>query len=144
LAVFRRQVEPDGLMPPRAGRVELLAVFLTRAGRFLVYYVVSYPETEDIAGRQEYVTVCPSLEAVREFLAAMHYPNRARFADAVLAQAALTLSGKPKAAPPAPEATASDAPAGPDNAPVSEEKEAASPAAETQPAPTDPAQKSDS
>ncbi|EHJ49092.1 hypothetical protein DFW101_3092 [Solidesulfovibrio carbinoliphilus subsp. oakridgensis] len=145
LAVFRREVEPDGLMPPRAGRVELLAVFQTRAGRFLVYYVVSYPETEDIAGRQEYVTVCPGLDAVREFLAAMHYPNRARFADAVLAQAALTLSGKPKAAPPAPEtAAAADGPAGLDHAPVSEKKEAAkTPAAETQPAPAGSVQKSD-
>lgn len=99
LSLYRHEAEPDGLMPPQAGRVELLALFLTRAGRFLVYYVVSYPETEDIAGRQEYVHVCPDLDAVREFLGAMHYPNRWQFAEAALVRAARTLgAGKGGAA----------------------------------------------
>ena len=88
LAFYRYGHEPDGLMPPAAGRVELIALFLTRAGRFLVYYIVSYPETEDIAGRQEYVHVLESLAAVETFLAAMHYPNRADFAVTLIADAA--------------------------------------------------------
>lgn len=91
LSLYRHEAEPDGLMPPQAGRVELLALFQTRAGRCLVYYVVSYPETEDIAGRQEYVHVCADLDAMREFLGAMHYPNRWQFAEAALVQAARTL-----------------------------------------------------
>ena len=91
LASYRRDVEPDGLMPPAGGRVELFAVIRTQAGRFFCYYVVTYPETEDIAGRQEYAHVCPDFAAVREFLGAMAYPNRAKFAEAVLAAAAKTL-----------------------------------------------------
>jgi hypothetical protein len=104
LAVFRHEEEPDGLMPPAAGNVELLAVLLTKAGRFFVYYIVAYPETEDIAGRQEYAHVCTGLEALRFFLEAMHYPNKPCFADAVLTQTAATLerlrSGKRGRKPP--------------------------------------------
>ena len=91
LAYYRRDVQPDGLMPPAGGRVELFAVIRTQAGRFFCYYIVTYPETEDIAGRQEYAHVCPDFDAVGEFLGAMAYPNRAKFAEAVLAAAAKTL-----------------------------------------------------
>jgi hypothetical protein len=108
LAYFRREVLPDGLMPPSGGRVELFAIIHTQAGRFFLYYVVTYPETEDIAGRQEYVHLCQDFEAVRAFLAAMAYPNRTKFADAVLAAARNSLT--PPAAKgvlPVPEAGAS-------------------------------------
>jgi len=91
LAVFRHEAPHDGLMPPAAGRVDLLAVILTQAGRYFVYYIVIYPETEDIAGRQEYAHVCTSLEAVQNFLGAMLYPNRPEFDAAVIAQARDTL-----------------------------------------------------
>ena len=91
LAYYRREVLPDGLMPPSGGRVELFAVIRTQAGRFFCYYVVAYPETEDIAGRQEYAHVCPDFEAVRDFIGAMAYPNRIKFAEAVLAAAQKTL-----------------------------------------------------
>ena len=91
LAYYRREVLPDGLMPPSGGRVELFAVIRTQAGRFFCYYVVAYPETEDIAGRQEYAHVCPDFEAVRGFIGAMAYPNRIKFAEAVLAAAQKTL-----------------------------------------------------
>ncbi len=93
LALFRHKAEPDGLMPPAAGRVDLLAVFLSKAGRFLVYYVVFYPETEDIVGRHEYVHVCDGLDAVRDFLGVMLYPNKSEFAVTVLARTAKTLAG---------------------------------------------------
>ncbi len=99
LAHYQRQVAPDGLMPPAAGRVERLGLLLSAAGRFVICYAVSYPETEDIAGRQEYVHVCPSLDAVREFLAAMHYPDKGEFAEAALVQAAKTLAGDARTAP---------------------------------------------
>ena len=107
LAHYRRDTPPDGLMPPAAGRVELLAVLYTAAGRFVVYYVVTYPETEDIAGRHEYVHACPTLAAVRDFLAAMHYPSKAVFADTVLATAAAALGvPAPEAVCPPPPDTA--------------------------------------
>ncbi len=99
LAHYRRDALPDGLMPPAAGRVELLGVLLSAAGRFVIYYAVSYPESEDIADRHEYVHACPSLEAVREFLAAMHYPDKGEFVDAVLVHAARTLAANPQTAP---------------------------------------------
>ena len=92
LAFYRREVLPDGLMPPSGGRVELFAVIRTQAGRFFCYYVVAYPETEDIAGRQEYAHVCPDFAAVRDFIGAMAYPNRGDFAEALLAAAAKTLA----------------------------------------------------
>lgn len=104
LAYFRREVLPDGLMPPSGGRVELFAVIRTQAGRFFCYYVVTYPETEDIAGRQEYAHVCPDFQAVRDFLGAMAYPNRGKFAEPVLVAARKTLSVlDPVAYPPLPE-----------------------------------------
>jgi len=113
LAFYRREVLPDGLMPPSGGRVELFAVIRTQAGRFFCYYVVSYPETEDIAGRQEYAHVCPDFEAVRDFLGAMAYPNRIRFAEALLTGARQTLSVlDPAGYPPLPAA------AGPEAAPA--------------------------
>ncbi|EFL52867.1 conserved hypothetical protein [Solidesulfovibrio fructosivorans JJ]] len=93
VAFFRREHEPDGLMPPAPGRVELIALFVTRAGRYLAYYVVAYPETEDIAGRHEYIHVLENLTSVRTFLAAMHYPNRFDFADRLVGQALATLEG---------------------------------------------------
>lgn len=99
LAHYRRDVLPDGLMPPAAGRVELLGVLLSAAGRFVVYYAVSYPESEDIAGRHEYVHACPSLDAVRDFLGAMHYPDKGEFADAILVRAAKTLAANAQTAP---------------------------------------------
>lgn len=92
LAVFRRPMETDGLMPPTAGRVELLAVILTQAGRYFLYYIVTYPETEDIAGRHEYAHVCPDQETVAAFLDAMQYPNKGEFTELVLAQIVETLT----------------------------------------------------
>ncbi|WP_043601063.1 hypothetical protein [Solidesulfovibrio magneticus] len=91
LAYYRRDVLPDGLMPPSGGRVELFAVIRTQAGRFFCYYIVTYPETEDIAGRQEYAHVCADFEAVRAFLGAMAYPGKAKFVPALLAAAQHTL-----------------------------------------------------
>lgn len=116
LAFFRREDEPDGLMPPAAGRVELLAVLLTKAGRYFLYYIVAYPETEDIAGRHEYAHACDTLDAVRAFLGAMQYPNRQDFANAVLALTVQTrerLRGKGKPAPP--RACGESAPARPES-----------------------------
>ena len=91
LAYYRRDVLPDGLMPPSGGRVELFAVIRTQAGRFFCYYIVTYPETEDIAGRQEYAHVCADFEAVQAFLGAMAYPGKGKFVPALLAAAQQTL-----------------------------------------------------
>ncbi|MHC1790499.1 hypothetical protein [Solidesulfovibrio sp.] len=98
LAFYRREILPDGLMPPAGGRVELFAVIRTQAGRFFLYYVVTYPETEDIAGRQEYAHVCQDFEAVRDFLGSMAYPNRDDFAEAMLGAARKTLAALDPAA----------------------------------------------
>ena len=62
-------------------------MFKTRAGRFLVYYIVAYPELEHQTPRQEYARVCADLSAVQDFLDAMAYPNKWRFIDRVLTEA---------------------------------------------------------
>ncbi len=136
LAHYRRDVLPDGLMPPAAGRVELLGVLLSAAGRFVVYYAVSYPESEDIAGRHEYVHACPSLDAVRDFLGAMHYPDKGEFADAILVRAAKTLAANAQTAPLATEILRQmpDATPEPENVETGDDTAGVAPAA-TSPAP---------
>lgn len=116
LAYYRREAAPDGLMPPGAGRVERLGILLSASGRFVICYAVSYPETEGIAGRQEYVHACVSLDAVRDFLSAMHYPDKGEFVEAVLVQAGKTLAGSPHTAALATETHCQQPPAGADAA----------------------------
>lgn len=100
LAVFRHEDFAEGLCPPAAGLVETLAVFRTRSGRLLVYYVVVYPELEQHGPRQEYVRLCRDVVAVRQFLAAMAYPNAWRFRERIVAEVAgLPYGGAAKAGP---------------------------------------------
>lgn len=73
---------PTGSCRRPAGRSRLFAVIRTQAGRFFCYYIVTYPETEDIAGRQEYAHVCADFAAVRAFLGAMAYPGKGKFVPA--------------------------------------------------------------
>ena len=134
LAHYRRDALPDGLMPPAPGRVELIGVLLSAAGRFVVYYAVSYPESEDIAGRHEYVHACPSLDAVRDFLGAMHYPDKGEFADAILVRAAKTLAANAQTAPLATEILRQMPPATPEPEAVEAGEEVSATA--TPPAPT--------
>jgi len=107
LTFFRHEELAEGLCPPAAGLVEILAVFLTRGNHFLVYYIVVYPELERQPPRQEYARLCQNGTALRAFLAAMAYPNKWRFVDRILAEAAEGLS------------TGSKAPAAPDGAAAS-------------------------
>ena len=57
--------------PPEIGYVEILAVFRTRAGRFLVYYVVACTGCDDLTERREYAHACPELSALSGFFGAM-------------------------------------------------------------------------
>lgn len=113
LSVFRHEELAEGLCPPAAGLVETLAVFKTRSGRLLVYYIVVYPELEYLAPRQEYVRICQDAAGLRAFLGAMAYPNTWRFFERVLAEVSGTPSpapgaDRPSGAPAAPASTPSD------------------------------------
>lgn len=88
LAFFRHEELAEGLCPPAAGLVELLAVFMMQSGYYLVYYIVVYPELERQPPRQEYARVCRDATALRHFFAAMAYPNKWRFVDRILAESA--------------------------------------------------------
>lgn len=102
LTFFRHREAPHAPpCPPEVGYVDILAVFLTRAGRYLVYYVVARSGPGDLTLRHEYAHVCRDVTALAEFLGAMTYPNKACFCDRVLAEAA----GRPAPAP-APEEAA--------------------------------------
>lgn len=118
LSLFRRDDNPDALCPPVIGCVEMLAVFATRAGRFLIFYVVLHPHPDQPLRRQEYAHICPDLPALRDFLAAMAYANKACFLERVLAEAGWQPAVSPEpvaetpalAAPAAPLADAAAAP----------------------------------
>ena len=98
LSLYRRDPETEPACPPVVGCVDTLAVFATRAGRFFVFYVVAHPDGELPEIRQEYAHVCPDLPALRVFLQAMIYVNKASFVDRALAE-----SGWKPDTPPAPE-----------------------------------------
>jgi len=102
VSFFRHADFAEGLCPPAAGLVETLAVFKTRTGRFLVYYIVVYPELEYQTPRQEYARLCPDADALRAFLAAMAYPNKWHFAAQILAEVVGDAPSEPAADAPAP------------------------------------------
>jgi hypothetical protein len=52
---------------------------------------------DDLTLRREYAHVCPDIDVLADFLDAMTYPNKACFADRIVAEAA----GRPVSPPPA-------------------------------------------
>jgi hypothetical protein len=113
LSLFRRDDAAEAACPPAVGCVDTLAVFATRAGRFLVFYLVLHPDGERPASRREYAHVCPDLPALGDFLHAMAYANKDCFLDRVLTEAgwpgAAGAAPLPLTAPAAPESLAAPA-----------------------------------
>jgi len=101
LTFYRHQNGPEAVpFPPEVGYVDLLAVFRTRAGRSLVYYIVACSGHDDLTLRREYAHVCQDTAALADFLDAMTYPNKACFADRIVAEAAGRPVSPPTAATP--------------------------------------------
>lgn len=114
LSFYHCRDDQDGQDFEGRCHVDLAAVFKTRGGRFIVYYVVDYPPGEHIEGRHEYVHVCRTEEELARFLSEMHYPNRSCYLDTL--RAALPEDMRP----PAPEASPESSPdASPDAIPAS-------------------------
>jgi len=96
LTFYRHQNGPEAApFPPEVGYVDLLAVFRTRAGRSLVYYIVACSGHDDLTLRREYAHVCQDTDALADFLDAMTYPNKTCFVDRIVAEAA----GRPVSPP---------------------------------------------
>ncbi|QLA14961.1 hypothetical protein [Desulfolutivibrio sulfoxidireducens] len=83
--------EKDAPEYPGVCHMVTLALFRTRKGRFLVYYLVDYPEDEHISGQHQYVRVLPDFAAVERFVGAMTYVNVAGFRTKVLGEASTRL-----------------------------------------------------
>ncbi len=108
LAVYRLGEDDEDYHFPGLTRLDLLALFRTKSGRFLAYYAVDHEGNEHIDGRREYLKVCESFEQLEDFVGRMRYVNAPRFLR-VLDQARSLLfpaPSKPEAAlsPPAAEA----------------------------------------
>jgi len=101
LTFYRHQNGPEAVpFPPEVGYVDLLAVFKTRAGRSLVYYIVACSGHDDLTLRREYAHVCRDTDALADFLDTMTYPNKACFVDRIVAEAAGRPVSPPTAATP--------------------------------------------
>ena len=101
LTFYRHQNGPEAApFPPEVGYVDLLAVFRTRAGRALVYYIVACSGHDDLTLRREYAHACPDMDALADFLDAMTYPNKACFLDRIVTEAAGRPVSPPTAATP--------------------------------------------
>jgi len=101
LTFYRHQNGPEAApFPPEVGYVDLLAVFRTRAGRSLVYYIVACSGHDDLTLRREYAHVCHDTAALADFLDAMTYPNKTCFVDRIVAEAAGRPVSPPTAATP--------------------------------------------
>jgi hypothetical protein len=83
--------EKDAPEYPGVCHLVTLAAFRTRKGRFLVYYIVDYPEDEHISGEHQYVRVLPEFSDVERFVGAMTYVNVENFRSKVLDEAASRL-----------------------------------------------------
>ncbi len=83
--------EKDAPEYPGVCHLVTLAAFRTRKGRFLVYYIVEYPEDEHISGQHQYVRVLPEFSDVEGFVGAMAYVNVENFRSKVLGEASSRL-----------------------------------------------------
>ncbi len=84
--------EKDAPEYPGVCHLATLALFRTRKGRFLVYYIVDYPEDEHISGRHQYVRLLPEFSDVERFVSAMAYVNVEGFRAKVLKEAGTLLT----------------------------------------------------
>jgi hypothetical protein len=92
LACRRHADQEDAPEYPGICHLLVLALFRTRKGRFVVYYIVDYTEDEHISGEHQYVTLLSDFSEVARFVAAMSYVNAPDFREKVLSDAQARLS----------------------------------------------------
>jgi len=92
LAYHRHAEQEDAPGYPGVSHLITLAIFRTRKGRFVVYYIVEYPDNEHLFGQHQYVTHLPEFGDVTRFVAAMAYINVEPFRTKVISEATARLS----------------------------------------------------
>ena len=92
VAYHRHADQEDAPEYPGICHLLVLALFRTRKGRFVVYYIVDYTEDEHISGEHQYVTLLSDFSEVARFVAAMSYVNAPDFREKVLSDAQARLS----------------------------------------------------
>ncbi|MEF3698474.1 hypothetical protein [Desulfolutivibrio sp.] len=92
LAYHRHVDQEDAPDYPGVSHLITLALFRTKKGRFVVYYIVEYPDNEHLFGQHQYVTHLPEFADVTRFVAAMAYINVEPFRTKVISEATTRLS----------------------------------------------------
>ncbi len=92
LAYHRHADQEDAPDYPGVSHLLTLALFRTKKGRFVVYYIVDYPDNEHLFGQHQYATHLPEFADVARFVAAMAYINAESFRSKVIADATARLS----------------------------------------------------
>lgn len=95
VAYHRHADQEDAPEYPGVCHLIILALFRTRKGRFVVYYIVDYPEDEHISGEHQYVTLLSGFEEVVRFVSAMSYVNAEPFREKILSDAKARLFPAP-------------------------------------------------
>lgn len=90
LAVYRHDLEDEERRCPDVTHMEILALFRTKRGRFLAYYVVDHHGNEHISGKREYLKICETIEELGRFVGMMRYVNAQSFQNRIVEEARLT------------------------------------------------------
>ncbi len=90
LAVYRHDLEDEEHRCPDVTHVNILALFRTKRGRFLAYYIIDHHGNEHISGEREYLKVCATIEELEAFVGLMRYVNAQSFRDKIVNEARLT------------------------------------------------------
>jgi hypothetical protein len=110
LAVYRHDLEDEEHRFPDVTHVDILALFRTKRGRFLAYYVIDNHGNEHIAGKREYLKACETFEELEAFVGMMRYVNGSRFQDRIVAEARLAAFPETRQAEAVPPSAASSSP----------------------------------
>lgn len=92
LAYHRHADQQDAPEYPGVSHLLTLALFRTKKGRFVIYYIVDYPDNEHLFGQHQYVTHLPEFADVSRFVGSMAYINAEPFRTKVIADATARLS----------------------------------------------------
>jgi len=92
LAYHRHADQEDAPEYPGVSHLLTLALFRTKKGRFVIYYIVDYPDNEHLCGQHQYVTHLPDFSDVSRFVGSMAYINAQPFCTKVIADATARLS----------------------------------------------------
>ena len=88
LAFYYERSDESGPPCYNCTYVDTVALFRTRRGRYVVYYILHHLECDDMDGLYEYVKVVEDFPALELFVSQMHYANSAHFHPELIKEAA--------------------------------------------------------